>query len=249
MSGLTGRSVGEVKGNMKEAINSKGEHLIEDVGGNDGTVEMRGALVVNSRANNDRGNKKDESEPQNGSRGRAERPASISTRGGGSKAPSANPTPHATTFGEQQQKSRATGRTSELPVKRSHKKGAGLAAQLAAAEAAREEEGSPLQGDEDEEEGENEPRYCYCDGVSYGEMVGCDAEDCRREWFHLQCVGLTKAPAKNGEFGNPFLGESNMLMVSAQPNGTAMSARIKSKSRNSMVEMGDDGEGAPCTIM
>ena len=52
--------------------------------------------------------------------------------------------------------------------------------------------------DDEEEEGENEPRYCYCNQVSYGEMVGCDADDCSREWFHLNCVGLTRAPAKNG---------------------------------------------------
>ena len=24
--------------------------------------------------------------------------------------------------------------------------------------------------------------YCFCDGVSYGEMIGCDDEDCEREW-------------------------------------------------------------------
>lgn len=53
--------------------------------------------------------------------------------------------------------------------------------------------------DDDEEDGE-EQRYCYCNGVSYGEMVGCDDDLCPREWFHLTCVGLTKAPNKNGEF-------------------------------------------------
>ncbi|WFD43593.1 hypothetical protein MPSI1_002256 [Malassezia psittaci] len=28
----------------------------------------------------------------------------------------------------------------------------------------------------------SEPRYCYCDRVSYGEMVACDNEECPREW-------------------------------------------------------------------
>jgi len=42
---------------------------------------------------------------------------------------------------------------------------------------------------------EDEPRYCICGGVSYGDMIACDNEACPREWFHLQCVGLTKAPA------------------------------------------------------
>ncbi|TFK92810.1 hypothetical protein K466DRAFT_539217 [Polyporus arcularius HHB13444] len=36
--------------------------------------------------------------------------------------------------------------------------------------------------------------YCFCDGVSYGEMIGCDDEECEREWFHLACVGLAVAP-------------------------------------------------------
>ncbi|RPD64805.1 hypothetical protein L227DRAFT_571266 [Lentinus tigrinus ALCF2SS1-6] len=36
--------------------------------------------------------------------------------------------------------------------------------------------------------------YCFCDGVSYGEMIGCDDEECEREWFHLACVGLTTPP-------------------------------------------------------
>lgn len=24
--------------------------------------------------------------------------------------------------------------------------------------------------------------YCFCDGVSYGEMIACDDEDCEKEW-------------------------------------------------------------------
>jgi hypothetical protein len=44
------------------------------------------------------------------------------------------------------------------------------------------------------EDGEDEPRYCYCNEVSYGNMIACDNEDCPREWFHLACVNLEKAP-------------------------------------------------------
>lgn len=40
----------------------------------------------------------------------------------------------------------------------------------------------------------NEPTYCLCQQVSYGEMVGCDNVDCPIEWFHFQCVGLTEKP-------------------------------------------------------
>ncbi|KAG7797516.1 hypothetical protein KL929_002359 [Ogataea haglerorum] len=39
-----------------------------------------------------------------------------------------------------------------------------------------------------------EPVYCYCQQVSYGEMVGCDGESCEREWFHLPCTGLKELP-------------------------------------------------------
>lgn len=41
---------------------------------------------------------------------------------------------------------------------------------------------------------DEEPVYCYCQQVSYGEMVGCDGPDCKREWFHLPCIGLTSPP-------------------------------------------------------
>jgi inhibitor of growth protein 3 len=57
--------------------------------------------------------------------------------------------------------------------------------------------------------------YCFCDGVSYGEMIACDDSQCEREWvrpfsyhpsrhslltpnvppqFHLACIGLTVPP-------------------------------------------------------
>uniref|UniRef100_A0A1A9ZVV8 Inhibitor of growth protein n=1 Tax=Glossina pallidipes TaxID=7398 RepID=A0A1A9ZVV8_GLOPL len=40
----------------------------------------------------------------------------------------------------------------------------------------------------------NEPTYCLCHQVSYGEMIGCDNPDCPIEWFHFACVGLTTKP-------------------------------------------------------
>ncbi|XP_011494864.1 PREDICTED: inhibitor of growth protein 5 isoform X1 [Ceratosolen solmsi marchali] len=40
----------------------------------------------------------------------------------------------------------------------------------------------------------NEPTYCVCNQVSYGEMIGCDNPDCGIEWFHFACVGLTTKP-------------------------------------------------------
>ena len=53
-------------------------------------------------------------------------------------------------------------------------------------------------GDESEHDPDdpNEPKYCYCNRGSYGEMVACDNERCRREWFHLGCTELREAPGE-----------------------------------------------------
>lgn len=40
----------------------------------------------------------------------------------------------------------------------------------------------------------NEPTYCYCKQVSFGQMVMCDNKNCPIEWFHFQCVGLASIP-------------------------------------------------------
>ncbi|ODH47613.1 hypothetical protein GX48_06291 [Paracoccidioides brasiliensis] len=94
-----------------------------------------------------------------------------------------------------------TTSSSSTTTKRPHKKGAGLTAaaqQLTAAAAATEDEDSSRQGDDEEDE--TEPRYCYCNQVSFGEMVACDNETCPREWFHLSCVGLSRAPLKSSKW-------------------------------------------------
>ncbi|ORX81456.1 hypothetical protein K493DRAFT_411962 [Basidiobolus meristosporus CBS 931.73] len=40
----------------------------------------------------------------------------------------------------------------------------------------------------------NEPTYCYCNQISFGEMIACDNDNCELEWFHYQCVGLKDPP-------------------------------------------------------
>ena len=35
----------------------------------------------------------------------------------------------------------------------------------------------------------NEPLYCSCQRVSFGDMVACEADTCPIEWFHYECVG------------------------------------------------------------
>lgn len=52
--------------------------------------------------------------------------------------------------------------------------------------------------------GEEEDLYCICNRPSFGTMVACENEDyCPREWFHLECVGLAKAPTKNQKWWCP----------------------------------------------
>jgi inhibitor of growth protein 3 len=48
--------------------------------------------------------------------------------------------------------------------------------------------------DADGDAGGDDRTYCYCDRVSFGNMIGCDGEDCQREWFHLACVGMDTPP-------------------------------------------------------
>nr|CAG8459658.1 13397_t:CDS:2 [Entrophospora candida]CAG8481216.1 11043_t:CDS:2 [Entrophospora candida] len=40
----------------------------------------------------------------------------------------------------------------------------------------------------------NEPLYCTCRQVSFGEMIACDGENCPIEWYHLECVNLKAVP-------------------------------------------------------
>ena len=39
-----------------------------------------------------------------------------------------------------------------------------------------------------------EDKWCLCRDGEYGKMIACDDENCEFQWFHLDCVGLTKAP-------------------------------------------------------
>ncbi|EPE10273.1 phd-finger domain-containing protein [Ophiostoma piceae UAMH 11346] len=50
----------------------------------------------------------------------------------------------------------------------------------------------------------NEPRYCLCNRVSFGLMIQCDnVENCKQEWFHLECVDLTAVPARTTKWYCP----------------------------------------------
>ncbi|KAJ8095111.1 hypothetical protein PM082_010330 [Marasmius tenuissimus] len=43
----------------------------------------------------------------------------------------------------------------------------------------------------------DQQRYCYCNEISFGEMLACDNSDCKIEWFHLECAGLPMLPQED----------------------------------------------------
>ncbi|QDZ25456.1 PHD finger protein ING [Chloropicon primus] len=49
----------------------------------------------------------------------------------------------------------------------------------------------------------SEPTYCYCNRVSFGNMVGCDNDDCPWEWFHIACVGILPENMPKGKWYCP----------------------------------------------
>ncbi|CAG2248616.1 inhibitor of growth protein 1-like [Mytilus galloprovincialis] len=57
----------------------------------------------------------------------------------------------------------------------------------------------------------DEPTYCLCNQVSYGEMIGCDNDLCVIEWFHFNCVGLVNKP-KGKWFCPNCRGETSKMM-------------------------------------
>ncbi|KAI0128850.1 PHD-finger domain-containing protein [Xylariales sp. AK1849] len=50
----------------------------------------------------------------------------------------------------------------------------------------------------------DEPRYCLCNRVSFGTMIQCDnIDNCKQEWFHLECVGLAEIPPRTTKWYCP----------------------------------------------
>lgn len=195
---------------MKEtAANSKGERIIEDVDKAD--HEMRGGLVVSGRKES--AMKREDTETNDGTPPALHPTVTTTITTTKSRRASKPSTPAIPSFPEPV-RSRSSRNTLETTAtnKRSHKKGAGQAAQqqLLAAQNADDASSSKVQSDEEDIEIDaDEPTYCYCNGVSYGEMVACDADGCVKEWFHLECVGLKVAPKGNSEFSFPFITESS----------------------------------------
>lgn len=192
----------DIKPWAKQPAHTK-DHVVAE--SQPGEGELRGGLASGSRGTDKTMKKEDVADTPVTNKNRPDRPRSISisTRGGNNNKTSKTSTPTQGSFNNDNQQPRTTRptRNADPAAKRSHKKGAGLAAQLVAAQLNATEDDDLIQGEEEEEEGgDSEPRYCYCNQVSYGEMVACDMDRCPREWFHLDCLGLTKAPKGNAKW-------------------------------------------------
>ncbi|KAH0537249.1 hypothetical protein FGG08_005951 [Glutinoglossum americanum] len=217
---VNGRGVTEIKGNTREIVNSKGGLPIEnddsrkDGDPKDTPAAGSGANSKINRASEERPPRREELHSNSGSTHIVPQIITTTTGTRNSGKVSKTSTPTANTFPDSHRSrpsrtndsnSATTAHPIPIPRSRSHKKGASaihqqhMAAAAAASTGGGDEEGSSMQGD-DEDDDDSEPRYCYCNQVSYGEMVACDADSCPKEWFHLDCVGLTKAPTKNAKW-------------------------------------------------
>lgn len=82
-----------------------------------------------------------------------------------------------------------TATAARLPSMKSHKR------RDIASSAPRPALASSANGQDDDRPDDDLEVYCFCQQVSYGEMVACDDANCEREWFHLGCVGLKSPPS------------------------------------------------------
>lgn len=90
-----------------------------------------------------------------------------------------------------------------------------------------------VEQDDDEGNGEDnneneEQVYCYCQQVSFGAMVGCDGADCKIEWFHLPCIGLSQPPV-----GQWFCKDCEEKRVAEQTSRAAAAAAAPAASASS----------------
>ncbi|KAJ7150367.1 hypothetical protein C8R46DRAFT_963656 [Mycena filopes] len=76
-----------------------------------------------------------------------------------------------------------------MPVARSHAN----AALSGGAPSVNGMDSAPPEGADGEADGDDKP-YCFCQRVSFGQMIACDDSTCQWEWFHLTCLGFTTPP-------------------------------------------------------
>ena len=59
-----------------------------------------------------------------------------------------------------------------------------------------EDEFEPLEGDDDADK----TLYCFCQRVSFGEMIACDAPDCEHEWVRPTSLSFARRLSKTDCF-------------------------------------------------
>ena len=43
-------------------------------------------------------------------------------------------------------------------------------------------------------ESNTDDKWCYCGEGEHGEMIGCDSENCKIKWFHIERLKIPKVP-------------------------------------------------------
>ncbi|CCH43027.1 Chromatin modification-related protein YNG2 [Wickerhamomyces ciferrii] len=76
-------------------------------------------------------------------------------------------------------------------ISKSKKRKRGVPSKLQKEQQLEQEE---LQEEGNSDEDDDDALYCICRRSSFGEMIACDNPKCKYEWFHYNCVGLTRAP-------------------------------------------------------
>ncbi|KAF2502692.1 hypothetical protein BU16DRAFT_554737 [Lophium mytilinum] len=74
----------------------------------------------------------------------------------------------------------------------------------------------------------DEQTYCICGDVSYGTMVACENGNCSTEWFHIECMGMKRAPAPSAIWYCPEC----RVLLSIDEFGKSVSAPAASVKRS-----------------
>lgn len=121
----------------------------------------------------------------------------------GSRAGSVGPR-HALTVkkAKPQQPLRKAALTAKAGISKKRRKGGGSRAspsttaddESVASEAGTEDEDMAGAGGEGEDDESDDTKYCFCQRVSFGDMVACDNDNCQLQWFHWECVGIKEEP-------------------------------------------------------
>lgn len=122
----------------------------------------------------------------------------------GSRAGSVGPRPQKNALtvkkAKPQQPLRKAALTAKSGIHKKRRKGGSRASpsttaddESAASEAGTEDEEAGAAGEGEEDESDD-TKYCFCQRVSFGDMVACDNDNCHYQWFHWECVGIKEEP-------------------------------------------------------